>query len=89
MQLAQRLETCKRCEKRKFDMNSGIVCSLTLRKPEFEDSCKDFVLDPKEDSKLKAKAYKVEKEEKSSISTWGVIVMILIVAKFIFRMMRD
>ncbi len=89
MQLAQRLETCKKCEKRKFDMNSGIVCSLTLRKPEFEGSCKDFVVDPIEVSKLKAKSYKVEKEEKSSVSTWGVIIIILFVARILFRMFRD
>lgn len=89
MQFAQTLEICKRCEKRKFDMNSGIVCSLTLRKPEFNDSCKDFVIDAKEDTKLKAKANNLEKEEKNAVSTWGVIVIILIIVRIFFRLFRD
>ncbi len=89
MELAQRLLTCKQCDKRKFDPNTGLVCSLTLRKPEFENDCNDFVIDPKEVAKLNAKAYTAEKESGSSLSTWGVIVIILFVIRFVMRMMRD
>lgn len=89
MELAQRLSTCKKCDKRKFDPNSGLVCSLTLRKPEFDDKCNDFVIDPKEVAKFNAKAYEAEQESKSSISTWAVIAIVLFVVRFLFRMMRD
>lgn len=36
------LDYCKRCKKRKFDFQRGIVCSLTSEKPTFEDTCPDF-----------------------------------------------
>lgn len=89
MELVQRLATCKQCEKRKFDPNTGLVCSLTLRKPEFENDCSDFVIDPKEVSKLNAKAYKAEKESSNSLSTWGIIAIAIFVIRIIIRMARD
>ena len=48
MILEERLEFCKICQNRKVDFKTGLVCSLTNEKPEFEDTCKDFVKDEKE-----------------------------------------
>ena len=40
-----KIDLCKKCTKRKFDLQQGIVCGLTSEKPAFEDSCPDFEAD--------------------------------------------
>lgn len=41
----EKLETCKMCEHKKMDFNTGLVCGLTGQKPEFKgDNCPDFLL---------------------------------------------
>lgn len=91
MDLAQRLSTCKQCEKREFNPNSGVVCSLTLRKPEFESSCGDFLIDPKVEAKIRAKTYasEVESNSGSSFSTWGIIAIVVFVIRMVIRFARD
>jgi len=91
MELKQQLSFCKQCENRKFDPNTGIVCSLTLRKPDFLVSCKDFSQDPKEAQKMAAKASVAQQEEASGsgMSAWSFIVIGLIVVRIIIRLMRD
>nr|WP_321409579.1 toxin-antitoxin system YwqK family antitoxin [uncultured Carboxylicivirga sp.] len=42
----EQLEFCKKCTKRKSDINRGIICSLTNEKADFEGTCKDFEGDP-------------------------------------------
>ncbi len=39
------IEHCKKCKKRKFVSDQGLVCGLTGEKPTFEDSCMDFEKD--------------------------------------------
>lgn len=41
----ERLAFCKQCHHRTFDPAQGILCSITLGKPNFEDQCDDFYLD--------------------------------------------
>ncbi|MFI8603062.1 hypothetical protein ACIGCP_01290 [Cellulophaga baltica] len=92
MDLTQRLAFCKKCEKRTFDPNTGIVCSLSQRKPDFISNCKDFIIDPKEASKIAAKSYaaqSVPQEESSSNPIWGIIGVILIVIKLLFYFGRN
>ena len=91
MELAQRLQTCKKCEKRKFDPNTGIICSLTSRKPEFVSNCNEFVVDPKEASKAAAKAYVPQEQESSgsSYGIWGVIGLILLIIRIVVRFAQD
>ena len=91
MELAQRLSTCKQCEKRKFDPNTGLVCSLTLRKPEFDNDCSEFVIDPKEFAKKNARSYAadVESNSTSSGSVWGTIAIILVIIRIVWRFVRD
>jgi hypothetical protein len=40
-----RIELCKKCKKRKFDLKQGLVCSLTSEKPNFVDSCPEYYRD--------------------------------------------
>jgi uncharacterized protein YneF (UPF0154 family) len=56
MTLNECLEFCKICQNRHVDFKTGLICSLTNEKPQFEDSCKDFLKDKKEAKrKLKMK----------------------------------
>ncbi len=48
MTLDERLVFCKICANRKIEFETGLVCSLTNQKPEFEDECEDFIIDEKE-----------------------------------------
>ncbi|TMM59314.1 hypothetical protein FEE95_07740 [Maribacter algarum] len=48
MTLDERLVFCKICANRKIDFKTGLVCSLTNQKPEFENECEYFVIDEKE-----------------------------------------
>ncbi|MBX2965268.1 MAG: hypothetical protein KF845_03915 [Cyclobacteriaceae bacterium] len=41
----EHLEFCRRCLNRKFDSNSGIICSLTGQIAAFEKECCDFKID--------------------------------------------
>lgn len=43
----ERLKFCKTCQKRKFDFNRGILCSITNDLAAFEDSCPDYLIDEK------------------------------------------
>lgn len=46
MNTTQKINTyCKFCKNRLLDKRNGVVCSLTNKKPMFEDDCKDFCLD--------------------------------------------
>ncbi len=40
-----KIDLCKKCTKRKFDTQQGIICGLTNEKPIFEDNCPDFEID--------------------------------------------
>lgn len=89
MDLKKRLEFCKKCQKRKFG-DTGIICSLTEKKPDFNGRCNDFLLDPKEAQKMVAKAKYSDYEEKgSNNSIWGGIVIVFIIIRIILRFMRD
>jgi antitoxin component YwqK of YwqJK toxin-antitoxin module len=41
----EHLEFCKKCQHREFNSNQGIICSLTTRAADFDDSCPSFLLD--------------------------------------------
>ncbi|WP_075591167.1 hypothetical protein [Labilibacter marinus] len=45
----ERLLFCKRCTKREMDLKTGLICSITKEKANFEDQCADF----NEDEKVK------------------------------------
>ena len=43
---SQRVEFCKRCLHKSFDLKKGVTCGLTQEKPAFESSCSDFSQNP-------------------------------------------
>lgn len=46
MKREDRLEFCQACKNQKFDMQKGVICSLTNEQATFEDSCLDYIEDP-------------------------------------------
>ena len=38
---------CERCQHSESNLKEGIICGLTKAKPNFDDTCKDFILDEK------------------------------------------
>jgi hypothetical protein len=44
--MAERLDLCKRCLHCERDIHRGILCGFTREKPEFDEKCPDFNLDP-------------------------------------------
>ncbi len=42
MTLEDRLKYCKVCKNRSFDIKSGILCNLTQKKPQFEETCDTY-----------------------------------------------
>lgn len=50
--LSERLQYCKVCKHKSFDPKTGVNCSLTSAKPDFEDKCEKFVIDEGEAQKL-------------------------------------
>lgn len=65
MNREKQLEYCKKCINQEFDIKQGIICSLTKQKADFENECKDFVIDK---SKVEAINKKQEREKKSRIA---------------------
>ena len=41
----ERLEFCKKCANKKFDVKQGILCGLTGEKATFSGTCPDYILD--------------------------------------------
>ncbi|TLX72612.1 hypothetical protein E9993_17400 [Labilibacter sediminis] len=48
MTLKERLEFCSICEKREVNLKTGLACSITNEKPDFEDKCQSFIKDEQE-----------------------------------------
>lgn len=42
MNVLERLKVCSTCKNREFDPNCGVVCSLTKKKPMFDESCANY-----------------------------------------------
>jgi len=45
MKKNERLHFCKKCLNKQLNLQTGILCGLTEKKPNFIDECKDFRLD--------------------------------------------
>lgn len=89
MDLKQRLVFCKKCENKKYG-DTGIICSLTGIKPDFNNKCNDFILDEKQAQKMATRAeYANHEEKESKTSVWGVILIIFVVIRIIFRLLKD
>jgi hypothetical protein len=42
---SERINICSTCLNRKFNRDTGLVCGLTLAKPNFENTCSDYQAD--------------------------------------------
>jgi hypothetical protein len=42
MKREEHLKFCEICTNKKFDLNKGIICGLTLKIADFEDNCENF-----------------------------------------------
>jgi len=65
MNREKQLEYCKKCIKQEFDIEQGIICSLTKQKADFDIECKDFEIDK---SKIKANKNEKTNKQKSKIA---------------------
>lgn len=89
MELSQKIVFCKRCEKKGFNAQLGVVCSLTNEKPAFETTCPDFILDEKEEKRVVEREVKLEQEKKAgNYQIWVAIGIILVIIKIVLRFMR-
>ena len=43
---------CQQCKNRKLDLSSGMLCSLTNKKPDFKDDCNYFISDPEDKTEI-------------------------------------
>ncbi len=85
----ERLNICKTCKKKKFDPESGLLCSLTDRKPDFLMTCDDYEVDPIE----KEKQIRIEKQrsqsqapKESSSFSWRTLLSVVIAIIAIIRL---
>ncbi len=42
MEMTERIKYCRVCKSRKFNNETGIICGLNDKKPDFESNCKSF-----------------------------------------------
>lgn len=70
------IEICRKCEKRKFELKQGIVCGLTNEKPNFVDSCPEFI---KDDSVQEYKGLELRPNEQRAKVLLSFIWIVLIV----------
>lgn len=98
MEHARRLEICELCSNKDFSPKSGVICSLTSQRPDFEESCKDFSLDSQMIAKkrrLDESQERLQENSRSNVTTGGgvspvrivisVIVAILLLARLLVR----
>jgi len=81
MNIAQRLITCEQCEKRKFNQNTGLVCSLTLSQPEFQNDCIDFEMDPKKFVQKMPALYNTKSNSVGLVRTLGIFALVIFVLR--------
>ncbi len=76
----QHLEFCRRCLNRKFDGQQGIICGLTNRIADFENSCPSFSLD---------ESVKIEKQEEEAAPNYEVVKNLTAEAHELLRKQQD
>jgi hypothetical protein len=81
-----KLDYCRKCKKRGFNPQSGMVCGLTNAKPAFNATCDDFEADPStKDVKPLSNSYSTKKTSSSATITISVIVGLVFIG---FRVVR-
>jgi hypothetical protein len=75
-----KINICKKCRKRKFNLQTGVLCSLTNEKPTFEDSCPDFELDETIKEKQWAKLRPNDKRSKAVLTLIKIVLLLEVVS---------
>ena len=57
----ERINICKTCQNRSFDMKTGTLCGLTGQKPDFQTQCNNLIIDEKEVEKIQKEKEEVQK----------------------------
>ena len=69
METSERIKICSSCNNREFNPQTGIVCSLTKEKPNFEESCSNYSANLSQNAKEIAERYEPDESDKR-ISGW-------------------
>ena len=93
MEQSKQLQLCKTCCNRKFDTQTGIVCSLTMAKPDLNSACDSFSLDKSEKqevmSGVSAKKYIALKDWVLGLIMLLVFFVVLVIIFPLWYMMRE
>ncbi len=70
------LSFCKQCSKQSFDLNKGIICSLTNEQATFESTCPHFEVDPIAKKRMEGEQKRIRNaelaEESMGMSAIGI-----------------
>lgn len=61
------LEFCEKCVNQKFDWHQGIICSLTNQEADFEENCKNYILDENKVQKVDSPRIPVKNRKTNKI----------------------
>ncbi|MBD3342371.1 MAG: hypothetical protein GF353_24940 [Candidatus Lokiarchaeota archaeon] len=70
---------CQRCQHYRYDLYKGIVCGLTNGKPDFEEECENFELDPSKGSNTTEANFKKEVKKNGFGKEKRMLIFLLIV----------
>jgi len=84
MTASEKIEKCKICTKRKFDIQTGLNCSLTGQKPAFESSCENYSVDEVAKEK-QLNSILIKREENKGMSTGQILFLALILLSILVR----
>ncbi len=88
MKESEKIALCRACTKRGFNSKTGIVCSLSLAKPDFDMTCDDYLLDPKV-NKTASQTIEAMPNKSSNFKTvLGVILIIIGIIRLIMALNR-
>lgn len=76
-----KIDLCKKCQNRKFDLKQGVICGLTDAKPAFEEKCADFKADESV-KEFQGFALRPNDQRASIVITFIWIVLIMEVVSF-------
>jgi hypothetical protein len=92
MNTLERLAICQYCKNRLEDHATGVVCGLTMQKPDFENECPSYEFDEKMGKKDEARKELIvenyKKKDGHSISLWSAILLILALIRLVAFLAR-
>lgn len=75
---------CVLCDNKIVDYKTGVICSLTNKKPDFQEKCNTIKLDNIFKSKITEKNIEYEAVLKTRVDAYGMFIFYLIIAILIF-----